>query len=138
MERLCRCLGSCVCVLQVAVVTAPPSLSMFRLLTLPCAAGAANRLCCTSLCVQQLRIGDDAAALLAQRLTGLAELELGGNNLGPAGAAAVAKHLTRLRRLDISNNRCALQQQLFLQHQARCNCSACHRLLQRRLAFTCL
>lgn len=55
--------------------------------------------------LQTLRLGDEAAALLAQRLPGLTSLSLAGNNLGPAGATAIAQHQTRLQQLDLSTNR---------------------------------
>ncbi|WIA09597.1 hypothetical protein OEZ85_008989 [Tetradesmus obliquus] len=68
--------------------------------------GSLAQLCqLTSLKVERLGIGDDAAVMLARSLTQLLQLSLSGNNIGPAGAAGIARHLTRLQQLDVSVNR---------------------------------
>lgn len=59
----------------------------------------------TCLKLQQLGVGDDATVLLAQASTGLVELSVSGNNIGPAGAAGIAQHCRQLQVLDISVNR---------------------------------
>lgn len=68
-----------------------------------------DMLCRVLLCcpfkVERLGIGDDATVLLARHLTGLLQLSLSGNNIGPAGAAGIAQHLTGLEALDLSVNR---------------------------------